>query len=395
MGSFKVALISEEFPPFMFGGIASACYDLAHALSKKGIFTTVFCGKSRKMTIEKINDKLEIVRLPCLNLPPRFVWFQLQNRKIFSRLLKDYTVLHIVNPQAGASVAHLSKKLRKPIITSIHGVHLISLKLSINSPLAYWAVRDLGYQFSGYPLQRLLYDICLKNSNHVAVCSFSTLAELRSIYRYLKLNKISVIHNGINFDEINSSSKSTEKCSSIIFYGRLYWTKGILYLIKAVANVEQNFPDVNVQIFGDGPLKEKIKRVVSNLDLKEKISIRGYIPRKKLMKEIRKASIAVFPSLHEAQPLSILEAMACKKPVVAFDLPFSREIIRDMYNGLLAKPGDVEDLSNKICLLLADQKLRLKLGQNAYEHVKKRHNWDTLVEKYIEVYRNMTRISSD
>jgi len=66
-----------------------------------------------------------------------------------------------------------------------------------------------------------------------------------------------------------------------------------------------------------------------------------------------------------------------------------------MYNGLLAKPGDVEDLSDKICLLLADKKLRLKLGQKAYEHVEKRHNWDTLVEKYIEMYRNMARISSD
>jgi len=395
LDSFKVALISEEFPPFMFGGIASVCYDLAQALSKKGIHTTVFCGKSRKMAIEKINDKLEIVRLPCLNLPPRFVWFQLQNLKLFSKLLKHHTILHVVNPQAGASIVHVNRKLRKPIVTSIHGVHLISLKLSISSPLASWTMRDLGYQLFGFPLQELLYNICLRNSNHVAVCSFSTLAELRSLYPFLNLDKTSVIHNGINFDEVALNSKSIEKCSSIIFYGRLYWTKGLFYLIKAVANLEQDFPDLDVKIFGEGPLKEKIKRMVSALGLKEKISIRGFMPRNKLIEEIRKASIAVFPSLHEAQPICMLEAMACKKPVVAFDFPFSREIILDMYNGLLAKPGDVEDLSNKIRILLADKKLRLKLGQNAYDHVKKRHNWDTLVEKYIEVYRNIARTSSD
>jgi predicted AlkP superfamily pyrophosphatase or phosphodiesterase len=69
--------------------------------------------------------------------------------------------------------------------------------------------------------------------------------------------------------------------------------------------------------------------------------------------------------------VSALETMACKKPVVLFDLPFAREFMKDMYNGLMAKPMDVEDLSNKIGLLLSDRKLALKLGQNAFQYVKK------------------------
>jgi N,N'-diacetylbacillosaminyl-diphospho-undecaprenol alpha-1,3-N-acetylgalactosaminyltransferase len=110
------------------------------------------------------------------------------------------------------------------------------------------------------------------------------------------------------------------------------------------------------------------------------------VPREELFKKIREASLVVLPSIHEAQPVSMLEAMACKKPVVAFDFPFSNELVQNMYNGLLAKSGDVKDLSDKIRLLLTDRQLRLDLGQNAYEYVEKSHNWDTLAEKYIELY---------
>jgi N,N'-diacetylbacillosaminyl-diphospho-undecaprenol alpha-1,3-N-acetylgalactosaminyltransferase len=57
-----------------------------------------------------------------------------------------------------------------------------------------------------------------------------------------------------------------------------------------------------------------------------------------------------------------------------------------MHNGLLARPGDVQDLSSKIRLLLEDEGLRVKIGKNAYEYVKKEHDWNTLAEKYIKLY---------
>jgi N,N'-diacetylbacillosaminyl-diphospho-undecaprenol alpha-1,3-N-acetylgalactosaminyltransferase len=124
----------------------------------------------------------------------------------------------------------------------------------------------------------------------------------------------------------------------------------------------------------------------------------GQVSHKKLIAEIKKSHIVVFPSLNEAQPMFVLEAMACKKPVLAFDLPFARELITDMENGLLAKPCDVEDLSKKIQLLANDKTLRLRLGQAAYNNVKKKHNWDIQAEKYLEVYKrliNRTQQNSD
>ena len=204
LNSIKVALISEEFPPFMFGGIGSACYDYAMVLSKKGVKTTVFCGKSKEVSNEQVNNNLEVVRLPCFEVPPRFLWFQLQNIKYLSNTLRDYSVIHVFNPQAGAISALLKKSLEKPLLTSIHGLHLTSLKVSLASPSDNWNVKDIGFQIAGYPLQYLLHAICLQNSDHIAVCNYSTAFELKKMFSHIDPAKISVIYNGINFDDVKS-----------------------------------------------------------------------------------------------------------------------------------------------------------------------------------------------
>jgi glycosyltransferase involved in cell wall biosynthesis len=113
------------------------------------------------------------------------------------------------------------------------------------------------------------------------------------------------------------------------------------------------------------------------------------VPREKLIAEIAKAAVVVLPSLYEAQPMAVLEAMACKKAPIVFDFSFSREYVKHMYNGLLVKARDEIDLSNKMRLLLVDKKLRKKLGENAYNYINKHHNWDEIAKKYINVYESL------
>jgi glycosyltransferase involved in cell wall biosynthesis len=388
--SLKVAVISEEFPPFMFGGIGSACYDYALALSRKGIKTTVLCGKSRTMNKEQVNENLEVIRLPCLELPPRFFWFQLQNLKFFRKQLEDYSVIHIFNPQAGAAIALLSKQLRKPLLTSIHGLHLTSLKLSLSSPQDS-PFKDIAFQIAGYPLQTLLHQACLKNSDHIAVCNYSTLAELNKMFRFIDPTKTSVIYNGINFDFIESIVSKEEYDGPIVYCGRLYWAKGATYFVKALSKLKSMGKVFRAEIFGEGPLKHKLLTMISELGLTTDVSVRGFISRKELFEEFGKASMVVLPSLYEAQPVTLLEAMACKKPTIAFDLPFAREIITTGFNGFLAKVGNVDDLAHKMKLLLEDKDLRTKLGNNAYVNVKKNHDWQVLCEKYLQIYEKIAK----
>lgn len=393
MTDLKVALISDEFPPFTFGGVGSVCQDLAYNLSRKKIHTTVLCRGSRKITVEEPNDYLEIIRLPGLDIPPRSVWFQLKNFHRFSKLLKNHTVLHVISPASGTFCVNLKKRLFKPLVTSCHGVTWRELDIFVNSPIYYWTTGEFAYSIAEYPLYHFLDKKIIKNSDHIVVCSFSLLEDMKKIYGDFISDNVSVIHNGINFEKMDSICNDEKNIAkngfSVIYYGRLFWRKGLIHLLKAIANLKQDFPDISLKIFGTGPLMGKIKKQIFNLSLKDNVCLRGYVPYVELVKEIKKADVVVLPSLYEAAPVAALEAMACKKPPIVFDFRFSREYIINMYNGLLAKAKDEKDLSDKIRLFLTNKKLRMQLGKNAYDYVKKYHNWNELVKKYISVYESL------
>lgn len=391
----KVALISHEFPPFIFGGIGSHCYNLACSLSKKGINTTVFTGKSKKITIEKLNNTLHVIRLPYFNFPPRVLWFQLQNYKVLSKLLYDYDIIHIVDPTSGAICARINKKLKKPLITTIHSIpSKCELRNIVKSSEADLSLGDLAFHVLEYPIMEFTSRYCLKNSNHLIFCGLYAL-EMTRAYLGIDIQKTSVIYNGIRFDETKNNFSFTDtndkNVSKIIFLGRLYSIKGITYLIRALALLKKDLPHFSLEIFGSGPLERKIKKLASNLELEDKVHVRGFINNHwKLLKAIEKADVVALPSLLEVGPfISALECMACKKPIVAFDLPFMREFITDMQNGLLAKPYDEKDLAEKLYLLLTNPELCTKLGNNAYKYVKEEHNWDILVERYTKIYEKI------
>ncbi len=393
MDTPSIALLTEEFPPFTFGGIASFCNDLAHHLSEKEVPTTVFSGRSKKISEQKVNDYLTIVRLPCFDFVPRFFWFQFLNSARLLRLLRGYTVIHCVNPQVSLIGAYAKTKLSKPLVTSFHGVPFHELKIFGDSPLSYWTAGDFGYNILEYPLNEFFIRQGLNHSDSIMTCSYTTLNELRSKYGKRSLDNASVIYNGVNLHEINRLQETVkpnnEDNQTLIYCGRLYWLKGIIYLIKAFQILTREFPDLRLKILGEGPLKNRIRALVSDLGLKEKVQIPGQVPHAQALIEIIKSDIAVFPSLHEAQPIAVLEAMACRKPVVVFDFDFAREYVKDQLNGLLARPHDAGDLAEKIRTLLSDRRLRHKLAENAYRYVGASHNWDTLIHKYIQVYTNV------
>jgi 1,4-alpha-glucan branching enzyme len=384
----KVALISHEFPPFMIGGIATNCYDLAYSLAKKNIFTTVFCGKSKGIKIHKVSEHLQIVRLPCFNFPPRYFWFQLQNFPKLLKLLKEYSIVHAVNPIASTLFAYFAIAKQKPFIMTHHDHQLEALKVFVNSPLSEWTLSNMSDSLISYPLNDFLIKKCLERSNHIIVPGFYTLNYMKRVYKNLDFEKVSVIYNGINFEKIPDNSVM-EDDFLVIYYGQLIVRKGILYLIRAIAILIKDIPEIRLKIFGKGPLIKKIRTMVRKSRLDGAVKIGGHIAYSKLLREIKKAKVVALPSCHEVGPyIAALEAMACRKPLVVFDFPFNREFIFHMKNGILAKPYDAKDLAKKIGLLFLDKNLRNKIGQEAYQYVKKRHNWNNLVDNYIKIYEN-------
>lgn len=382
--AMKVALITHEG-----GGIASVSYGLARSLAKKEVDTTIFTEATVSTPrTERRSDYLRIIRLPTIYFPPRSIWFQALSYQKLSRMLREYDVIHGVSPEASFFFTFFKEKLDKPFVGTIHGSSRASQKAFLSQPVSSWTLSDLGYHVIEFPLHEFSIDRILRHSDHTTLCSFSVLEELVA-YKGLDRSRVSVIYNGIDFDEIGSmESFPRDACDqlSLIYAGRLVWYKGVMFLLQAFRQVRKNFRRVHLNIFGRGPLEKRIKRFIVKSNLQESVSFFGYAPREKFLAELKKSDIAVFPSLYEAQSVFVLEAMAFKKPVLTFDFPFMSEIIKNGDNGLMAKGGSVQDLTEKIQLLLSDDELRHKLGEKAYESVKRSHNWDVQSHKYLSVY---------
>lgn len=147
--------------------------------------------------------------------------------------------------------------------------------------------------------------------------------------------------------------------------------------------------NVHLKIFGSGPEEEVLRRQVANLGLENNVHFCGYTPRANLIYMIKKADLVVCPSLHEAQSMAVLEAMACHKPVLAFDIPSMSEIISNGKTGLLAKHFDTDNLHRQMVMALTNQDLRTRIGENAFNYVRENHNWAKQIDKYIKIYSNL------
>jgi glycosyltransferase involved in cell wall biosynthesis len=295
-----------------------------------------------------------------------------------------------MSPDASFALSGQIKKLKKPFVSTIHGDPRAGQKVFFHQPLSTWGFREVGYYVVEFPLHDYGISKILDNSNHTIVCSKSALKDLRS-YKSLKLAKTSVIYNAVYIQEIEhvKCQPDSKRTLSIVFAGRLFWAKGVMYLLRAFKGLRKTNQNVQLRIFGQGPLQKEIEKFIFQSDLDNSAILFGQVSHQRLINELRNADVVAFPSLQEAQSMFMLEAMSCKKPVVAFDFPFNRELISDNESGLLATAGNIQDLGDKIQLLLSDKDLRLRIGNNAFDHVKAEHNWDKIVNAHVDIYENL------
>jgi len=391
----RVALISHEYPPYLIGGVGSYCHDLSHFLSKREVPTTVLCGRAPRREEQRINEYLSVIRLPLPDIPLRAYWFQVRNYSVLRSAFKEFDVVHAINPQSSA-LATFPHVVGHALITTMHGVPRFRSKAFFNAPLGHWTLREFVSNTYEAAVDHALHKLCFKNSSKIVAVSRNSLEEARVAFHNFPIDRATLIPNGIDFeriDRIRNSIKYPPETDgeSLLFCGRLVWIKGVLQLVEAVARLKRDFPNVRLRIAGIGPLSGTLHELVRRLGLTENVEFLGYLPPDNVVAEIIRSCIVVLPSTYEAGSIGMLEALACGRPLVAFDYPFAREYVTDSHNGLLARPGDANDLYGKIRLLIRDKSLRDGLARHAYEFAFEQHNWRTLTEKYIELYRQLAR----
>lgn len=165
-------------------------------------------------------------------------------------------------------------------------------------------------------------------------------------------------------------------------------------LAEAAAKILQNHPDTRFLIVGDNSLVdlnrlhfEEVSTILSALGIADRFIFTGH--RDDVPRLIAAMDICVLSTHKEGFPLSILEMMAMRKPVVATAVGGIPEIVKPGINGFLHPHGDSLQLADAIISLIADPKARRKMGQAAYEEVKKNYARDTYIENISKAYRDV------
>ncbi|MCX7705660.1 MAG: glycosyltransferase [bacterium] len=218
------------------------------------------------------------------------------------------------------------------------------------------------------------------------VCNSNSVKELYKKNLGTISRKLIVIKNGIEFEKfkpVNSKQKQGNK--KIVFTAsRLSPEKGIQFLIDAARIVLKERDDVRFLIAGEGKCRKEFEDIVTEYGIQKNVVFLGY--RKDIPDLILQSDIVVLPSLWEGLPNIILEAMAMKKPVVATSIGGTIEIVKDGETGFLVSPGDINQLAERIQLLISDENLTKKFGENGYKFVRKHFDVYSMVSSYENLY---------
>ena len=176
-----------------------------------------------------------------------------------------------------------------------------------------------------------------------------------------ELSNVVKIPDALPF-RIDDKSELTAK--RIISIGRYAFDKGNDLLLQAWTIIEKQMPEWTLEIYGNGD-KEPYQKQMVDLGIdQQRCQLHG--PVTDVKKEYLSSSVFVLPSRFEGFGLVIIESMACGVPVVAFDCENGpRSIITDGENGFLIPAFDVNLMAEKVMLLMKNQELRYRMGENA------------------------------
>jgi len=212
---------------------------------------------------------------------------------------------------------------------------------------------------------------------------------------WLMKKKPSRIYNGLPetfFDEVRNSDTVAALPASgtgdfiIGSIGRLTRRKGYRYLLAAIHEVSPEIPQLRVWLIGDGEERSWLEREAQRLGIEQKVLFLGQ--RSDVIQLIKQMDVFVLPSLDEGLPTAILESMACKVPVIATDIPGTREIVTSGFNGWLIPPKDIRALGGAIIETYQLPELREAYAKNAVQQLDT-FSIRSITRQYLDLYTHL------
>ena len=363
----KIANIVCAYPPYK-GGMGNSAYQFAKILNSHGHEVITFAPHYIKSEKEKKVSRLK-------------PWLKIGNGaflpQIFFRL-KNFDIIYLHYPFFGtAEIVWLFKLIyKKPKLIIHYHMDVVGLP---------WYLQILSWP------SKLIQNSLFKKAEVILCSSLDYIknSDIKNFYQKYP-NKFQKITFGVDTKKFKPEDKEgLGEVKKILFVGGLdkaHYFKGIEVLLKAVSKLK--ISNYQLQIVGDGDLRPEYEKQTKNLKIQDKVKFLGSVTNERLPEIYSQADVFILPSITkgEAFGLVLLEAMASGTPVIASDLPGVRSVFENNIQGLKIKPGDANDLREKLEKILTDENLRKKMSQSARELALEKYDWGKIRKKLIQIF---------
>jgi len=348
------------------GGAEQMIVDLSRGLRRTGHEVTVAL-----MSRGWLQDELERAGVPTALMPKRrrvdVAYFRRVGKFLRNNAIQ---VIHAHEFNSNVSGCVIGRMTGIPVVATVHGREYVASRLR----------RRIAYRWVGRTAGRV-----------VAVSG--TIRRFLAEGVGLRGDNVATIYNGIDTERYEGTAGSDPIRRELGIgpgalvvgaVGSLYAVKGHVHLIRALADVARDLPDVACIVAGRGELRAELEDEARRLGLHDRVRFLGY--RSDVPRLLAAMDVFVLPSLSEGLPLSLLEAMAAGVPVVATEVGGNAEVIDDGATGFLVPPRRSDLLAERIREVLGDRSRARAMSLRARRSVQERFSADRMVRDYERLF---------
>lgn len=211
------------------------------------------------------------------------------------------------------------------------------------------------------------------------------LGNILNSYYGVPASKITVNYNAFE-GTIADGDSMVRKPHQILSVSRLVVWKRVDGIINALKILKHEFPDASLVVAGEGPEEVKLKKLAQDLGVAESVSFMGRVLREDIERLEKESGVMVLNSTYEGLPHIALESFATHTPLVATDIPGTREAVIHERSGLLVPPGDDATLAVAIGRVFNEPDLREKVVSGATELLREKFSWDQHIQNLLAVF---------
>lgn len=392
----QIVIVSDGIYPYSTGGSHRYVYELVKVLSSKNMVTVIVpeimeqaeiaTPNLKKSLIEKATSKYSLLRFRYKSKSALAKFFSyLYN---FKRLILS----NAINSKAHINIQYL------PALLSVILSHGYRISYFFHGPWSleyFWNLK--GRIRSNSTFTKLILYLCiyiilpflyfieflaLRRPDIYFVTSLYMKNILVKYFR-VKKEKITILGAGVDIAQFPTKEKKNSQILELITIRRLEQRMGLEILLEACVILKEEGNNFRLRIGGKGPMRKILENKIYESSLQNYVELMGFVPEEDLSSVLNSANLFILPSVAlEGFGLVILEAFACKLPVISFDKGGPPEVLKKLSDQFIVPEMTSECLAQVIKQVSASEKLK-KL--NLRDYVIKNHPWEQVGEKFIDV----------